>query len=215
MTTALHTQIRTMLSMQEAMNAKVNPDWRAQNYKWYRAIWTEMAETVEALNSWKWWKKNDPHMEQAVMELIDIWHFGLSDMMMTHPHDYESIVESAVKAFTQKREPETDLTSLLEDFVEVTLIRRGFDVDLFAAVLASFGVTTDALYRSYIGKNTLNLFRQGHQYKEGGYVKIWDGREDNEHMTELLDRFDTASETYKDDLYAALEQRYRELCQSS
>ncbi|MFA6630524.1 MAG: dUTPase, partial [Sulfuricurvum sp.] len=35
------------------------------------------------------------------------------------------------------------------------------------------------LYRLYVGKNILNQFRQDHGYKEGHYIKIWNGLEDN------------------------------------
>ena len=48
----------------------------------------------------------------------------------------------------------------------------------------------DQLYRMYVGKNVLNFFRQDHGYKDGSYVKVWDGREDNEHLSDILSRLD-------------------------
>ena len=36
------------------------------------------------------------------------------------------------------------------------------------------------LYLNYVGKNVLNRFRQDNGYKDGSYVKIWNGREDNQ-----------------------------------
>ena len=41
-------QLCEMLALQDQMNAKVNSEWRAQNFEWYRAIWTECAEIGRA-----------------------------------------------------------------------------------------------------------------------------------------------------------------------
>ena len=49
-------QIATMLELQDSMNAKVNKEWREQNFEWYRAIWIECAELLDH-HGWKWWKK--------------------------------------------------------------------------------------------------------------------------------------------------------------
>ena len=59
------------------MNSRVHEDWQAQNFEWYRAIWTECAELIEHYG-YKWWKKQEADMEQVRLEVIDIWHFGLS-----------------------------------------------------------------------------------------------------------------------------------------
>jgi hypothetical protein len=66
----------------------------------------------------------------------------------------------------------------------------------------------DALYRHYVGKNVLNFFRQDHGYKDGTYKKIWQGREDNEHLMDLLKQLDSAAGDYAEQLYAALSARY-------
>ena len=70
-------QIKIMLELQDAMNTKVNANWQQQGYEWYRAIWVECAELMDHYG-WKWWKKQSPDTEQVALELIDIWHFGLS-----------------------------------------------------------------------------------------------------------------------------------------
>lgn len=47
---------------------------------WYRAMWTECAELMDHIG-WKWWSKQELDINQAEMELVDIWHFGLSDIL--------------------------------------------------------------------------------------------------------------------------------------
>ena len=66
-----------MLSMQDRMNTRVHENWAAQNFEWYRAIWVECGELIDHYG-YKWWKKQDPEMEQVQLEVIDIWHFGMS-----------------------------------------------------------------------------------------------------------------------------------------
>ena len=41
------------------------------------------------------------------------------------------------------------------------------------------GLDLNTLYKLYVGKNILNQFRQDNGYKEGTYIKVWDGEEDN------------------------------------
>lgn len=48
------------------------------------------------------------------------------------------------------------------------------------------GVNLQTLYTLYIGKNILNSFRQDHGYKEGTYIKTWNGKEDNVVMQDIM-----------------------------
>ncbi len=57
----------------------------------------------------------------------------------------------------------------------------------------------------------MNFFRQDNGYKQGTYIKEWAGREDNEHLVELSSALDSASVSFRDDLYQALQQRYENL----
>ena len=67
----------TMLTMQDRMNTRVHPEWIAQNFAWYRAAWIECGELIDHYG-YKWWKKQVPEMDQVRLEIVDIWHFGMS-----------------------------------------------------------------------------------------------------------------------------------------
>jgi len=54
----------------------------------------------------------------------------------------------------------------------------------------------------------LNFFRQDHGYKDGSYIKIWDSREDNEHLVEVLASLDSGNANFREDVYRGLQQRY-------
>ena len=77
---ALREKIKEMLDLQNKINEKVHPHWREQNFEWYRAIWVECAELLDHYG-WKWWKKQSPNQAQIELELVDIWHFGLSILL--------------------------------------------------------------------------------------------------------------------------------------
>ena len=77
----MRNKLLTMLELQDAMNARVNPVWREANNEWYRAIWTECAEMLDHYG-WKWWKHQQPDLDQVRLELVDIIHFAMSDYLL-------------------------------------------------------------------------------------------------------------------------------------
>lgn len=220
----MQTQIQIMFELQDAMNTRVHHDWRHQGFKWYRAIWIECAELMDHYG-WKWWRSETPDTEQVKLELIDIWHFGLSRMMAQGVTPQSLAVEleeafgvrevSGVKETLGVKETfgvnkPDDFRELLEKFIESVLVERDFSIAFYVPLLQAVGMDFDDLYRGYVGKNVLNLFRQDHGYQQGTYLKVWNEREDNEHLVELMARMDTADKRFKDELYALLSDRYQE-----
>jgi dimeric dUTPase (all-alpha-NTP-PPase superfamily) len=202
-------QIATMLELQDSMNSKVHDDWRAQNFEWYRAIWIECAELLDH-HGWKWWKKQQPDVNQIALELVDIWHFGLS-LLLLKDQSLDNIAETVITAF-QSVEPEADFPTDLEAFTANTLVTKDFDIAGFVGLVKGINMTFDQLYIGYVGKNVLNFFRQDNGYQDGSYHKQWGGREDNEHLVEIVAQLDTSSATFKDDLYDNMQTVYRKLC---
>lgn len=201
-------QLVIMLEMQDAMNTRVHSRWREQNFEWYRAIWVECAELLDHYG-WKWWKKQEPELDQVKLELVDIWHFGMSDLL-GGDGDYQALASRLAPALM--RFPAAgDFRRNLEVFASDTLQHQRFDPRKFASLLSDVGLSFDELYSQYIGKNVLNFFRQDHGYQDGTYRKTWAGREDNEHLAELVVALDPARPEFKELLYAALAERYQGL----
>jgi dimeric dUTPase (all-alpha-NTP-PPase superfamily) len=156
---------------------------------------------------WKWWKKQTPDTEQVALELIDIWHFGLSILLQSGETQEAIIarVQNELRIATEQNDFRLDL----EAFAGATLADRQFHIELFGRLMAGVGMSFDQLYRGYVGKNVLNFFRQDHGYKDGSYRKHWhDGREDNEHLVEVVQSLDATRLSFKDELYEVLSQRY-------
>jgi hypothetical protein len=78
-------------------------------------------------------------------------------------------------------------------------------MEAFIDVAIQSDLNLDTLYQLYVGKNILNKFRQDHGYKEGNYIKIWNGQEDNVKMQTILEENEDIS---PEALYEALEKAY-------
>ena len=215
----LREQTSTMLSLQMSMNAKVDPDWLAARYPYLRAVAIEGAEAIEH-HGWKWWKKQEKDLPQLQMELIDIWHFILSEILLRNTGNVDASLATLMmlldSASTQKiidfddqqySIDELDLLTKLELLIALSVVRR-IELGLFQSIMSECKIGWVDLYRQYVGKNVLNMFRQDHGYKDGSYQKIWSGREDNEYLVEIIDSLDPNQAKFKDQVYIALKRSY-------
>ena len=204
---AMVEKTRVMLSMQNEMNCHVDVDWLTRGREWYRAIWIECAELMEHYGGWKWWKHSRPDFAQVVLEIVDIWHFGLS-LRIDESGDYHRIAEGIIDDWQRAPAPRPFLEEV-ERLAFAALGERRFAVGAVRNLLAACERDFDDLYRTYVAKNVLNTFRQDHGYKQGHYMKIWDGREDNEVLAELMKMLDSGKPGFRDAIYEALSERYQ------
>ncbi len=194
-----------MLEMQDAMNSRVNQAWRQADNAWYRAIWTECAEMLDHYG-WKWWKHQQPDLEQVQLELVDIMHFAMSDYLLQDA-DNDEVAARIAAELADPRQCQ-DIRVAIEVMAQTTIAQKSMHFSDFANIMALIDMDFDALYRTYVGKNVLNFFRQDHGYKDGSYIKIWADREDNEHLVEVLGNLDSTSPSFRDDVYQGLSNRY-------
>ena len=203
---SLAAKAAAMLELQDEMNSRVDADWLARGREWYRAVWIECAELMDHYGGWKWWKASHRDVEQVMLEIVDIWHFGLS-MRITPARDYAA---AAAQIAEEWLAPPTSRGFLadVEQLASTALSAHTFAVGVVPLLLDGIGRDFDDLYRSYIGKNVLNFFRQDHGYRDGSYVKTWAGREDNEHLVEVLTALDAEAPDFRALVYVALKARY-------
>ena len=201
-------QLTTMLQLQGEMNTKVHSEWQEQEFEWYRAIWVECAELLDHYG-WKWWKKQTPDVNQIALELVDIWHFGLS-LLLLKGQSVDDIANQISEAFADPQQGD-DFAADLEGFTEHTLATKDFDIGGFVKLMHGIKMDFETLYIGYVGKNVLNFFRQDNGYQDGSYQKQWGGIEDNEHLVEIVAQLDTGSATFKDDLYSRMQETYNRL----
>ena len=209
----LRARLQSMLELQDGINSKIRPDWRDANNAWFRAIWTECAELVDHIG-WKWWKHQSPDIPQVHLELVDIFHFGLSELLQQHgTADAASALLLATYVGYGKRggvgvEDSAARIPLVEAFATAVLTTKRFDLAKFCELANAVGLEEQTLYEMYVGKNVLNAFRQDHGYKAGTYIKTWNGREDNVWLVEFAATLDKHPGTFASELYARLTKKY-------
>ena len=208
--------ILNMLQMQHRMNSRVHEDWINQHFEWYRATWIECGELMDHVG-YKWWKKQAADMEQVRLEVVDIWHFGMSALFLPDT-DLEALAGEIADDFTVgapvgsgEQSASQRIHAATEALAQHALQTKGFSVPLFHALMQACDLSADALYRHYVGKNVLNFFRQDHGYQDGTYIKEWQGREDNEHLSELLESLDATAAGFPEAVYEALTSRYADV----
>jgi dimeric dUTPase (all-alpha-NTP-PPase superfamily) len=217
-----------MLELQQSLNDATNGlNWEegvtknGKKIDWRRCIYLEAAELVESY-PWKHWKNIDasPDYDNIKIEIVDIWHFVMSEALRLYKVENLGSIEAIATMVANMNEFENFKTSqkskqldpyseieLVEEMIKILFCDRDINqlVIAFLTMSSKLNLKLPELYELYIGKNILNKFRQNHGYKEGSYVKIWEGREDNVVMQEILTK---QSDITPEALYEALERAY-------
>ncbi|MBN2815279.1 MAG: dUTP diphosphatase [Campylobacterales bacterium] len=196
-------KILLMLQLQNQLNDATNgEDWtkgftkNARKINWKRCIYMECAEMIDSF-SWKHWKslEQEADWDNLQIEVVDVWHFIMSLAIENYAQNMRGGVEDLAlniansKAFETLNEAqaEYDTQDNIIEKVE-NIMRLALDstntaleelIDEFFDLVVMSGLELQSLYRLYVGKNILNQFRQDNGYKEGTYIKVWDGEEDN------------------------------------
>ncbi len=221
--------INEMLSMQSALNEMTNgDDWRSGKtalgkvINWRRCIVMETAELIDSY-PWKHWKSVDAmtDMENVRVELVDIWHFLLS--LSLEQFDAEKsagLLNKALSVSNEYAAGKLELSVIQQVEVHESMMRMALESSpvtedyLSRLALAFFDacqvaeLSFEQLYQIYMAKNVLNKFRQDHGYKEGTYIKQWNGKEDNVVMFEIIEQMNVFS---GDALYIGLKQSYTQI----
>lgn len=210
-----------MLKLQHRANFLVDPDYMVKNFPWGRAIMVECAELMEHVG-WKWWKKQTPDLDQARIELVDIWHFGLSMILQENNGNVQAAALDIIEGWSLPGDalytatpdgeathvPAADVYKHIELLAAAAAAGGHFMVPIFKSLCTSLDMDEAQLYTLYVSKNALNDFRQKHGYKQGTYIKMWHGQEDNEVLTSIVDALPHVS---YESIYKALELAYKEV----
>ena len=223
-------RILQMLELQQELNDATNgKDWEkglTKNNKkidWRRCIYLEAAELVESY-PWKHWKNIDatPDYANIKIEIVDIWHFVMSEALRLYKVENRGSIQDisnavvAMKGFDEfldatkgeQLNPYAEI-ELVEEMIQILFCNSDINdlVISFLTMSSKLNLKLPELYELYIGKNILNKFRQNNGYKDGSYIKVWNGKEDNVMMQEILA---SNSDISPEALYDALKKAYPE-----
>jgi len=228
-------KILLMLQLQNQLNESTNgEEWTkgvTKNNKiinWNRCKYMECAEIVDSF-SWKHWKSinAEPDWANLQIEVIDIWHFIMSLAIENYAKNLKGGIEdlainisssenfSKLELLNQEYATQDEVIEKVENIIRLSLEKENLDIDkllseFFDLVIMS-ALDLETLYRLYVGKNILNQFRQDNGYKDGSYIKVWDGEEDNVVMKRIWEEDANIS---PDRLYTKLTKFYLALNKS-
>jgi dimeric dUTPase (all-alpha-NTP-PPase superfamily) len=221
-------RILQMLELQQSLNDATNGlNWEegitknGKKIDWRRCIYLESAELVDSY-PWKHWKNINasPDYANIKIEIVDIWHFVMSEVLRVYKinnlgsrEEIATVVSNmnGFEEFKQSQKSEIlniyNEIALVEEMIKTLFCNRDINALIvsFLTMSSKLNLKLPELYKLYIGKNILNKFRQNNGYKEGSYIKIWNGKEDNLVMQNILKEKDDIT---PDALYEALSNTY-------
>jgi dimeric dUTPase (all-alpha-NTP-PPase superfamily) len=221
-------KILQMLELQQQLNDATNGQgWEGGMTKngkvidWKRCTYLECAELIESY-PWKHWKNIDarPDYANIQIEAVDIWHFIMSQGLEEYKRGDLGSIETLANNINSLSNFATfsgelkehfkdyyEQISVVEELMKILFCGGSTEklMEAFINVAMQSGLNLDTLYTLYVGKNILNQFRQDHGYKEGSYIKIWNGEEDNVTMQKILEENENVT---PQELYKALEEAY-------
>ncbi len=217
-------KLEEMFLLQKELNDSTNgKNWELGSNKfgkeinWLRCIHMEVAELIDS-TPWKHWKNINakPDMNNIHVELVDIWHFLMSYILqetnipkavsLVNTHCiYEVSEDVDVKLMIKESEKLSYIALAIEtgNMPSFSGVERFIDQFFRCCKISSLSFTW--LQKFYIGKNCLNKFRQDNGYKEGTYIKVWNGEEDNIIMVSILQKMENVN---FDELYSKLTKSY-------
>ncbi|MBD3824150.1 MAG: dUTP diphosphatase [Epsilonproteobacteria bacterium] len=225
-------KILLMLQLQNELNISTNGEnWvkgvtkNGKTINWRRCIYMESAEMIDSF-AWKHWKNiaAQPDWDNLQIEVVDVWHFIMSLAIEEYERAMMGTIEdlainiSQLPSFEQLSQsagefaPTTVVMEKVESVMLHVLERGNLKLDALIAdffdLVVMSGLDLESLYRLYVGKNILNQFRQDNGYKEGTYIKVWNGDEDNVVMKRI---WDENADIKPDALYKELAKNYHAL----
>ncbi len=228
-------KILLMLQLQNQLNDATNgEEWvkgitkNGKSINWKRCIYMECAEMVDSF-AWKHWKAIDkePDWANHQIEVVDVWHFimslaienytvmmkgGVEDLAINISElEAFSKIDRSNKTFSQPSEIIAKVENLIRLSISIEELELEKMISEFFELVFMSGLDLESLYRLYVGKNILNQFRQDNGYKDGSYIKVWNGEEDNTVMKRI---WETNANIKPDTLYKELHKVYTALAKS-
>ena len=204
---------KKMVELQHNLNKQTaGENYLEKNLNWNSAIIAESGELLDSLG-YKWWKKQEPDMENVKVEAIDLLHFVISDRIQKNKKMYsekESLEMTFVELYNEFNNVKVLRDySTLEDMIFFFFFTNRYRINVMKRIFTKLEMSNEDVYISYITKNCLNKFRQDNGYKDGSYIKNWNGREDNIVAFEIANEWGADEELFEQ-LYLDLETYYKE-----
>jgi len=196
-------KILLMIQLQNQLNDATNGEnWtqgitkNGKTINWNRCIYMECAEMIDSF-AWKHWKSIEQKADwnNLQIEVVDVWHFIISLGLENYAKNFKGGLEDLAINVSQCENfqnlennsktfaSQDKVMAKVEEIIKLSLEKENLEleklINSFFDLVTMSGLNLQSLYRLYVGKNILNQFRQDNGYKDGTYIKVWNGEEDN------------------------------------
>jgi len=193
----LQNTLNNMTNGSEWTNGITN---KGKQINWYNCMLLEGAEAIDS-TPWKHWKaiEGKTDWENIKIEVVDIFHFLLSESIRLYGINKSHYISNDILTSFEFNYSSSDFKIFNQEMKLFMFKVLSLDLEVgsnnvsfpelfyhFFKLLELCNMTFDEMYNLYIMKNALNKIRQDNGYKEGKYVKIWEGVEDNVYLYNLL-----------------------------
>lgn len=191
--TPAYKMILEMFRIQNQLNTKsYAKEWlekgATEEFDYSLAAGQELGEFFNSL-PYSWWSDPTEDRRNCITEIIDAWHFIMSQLIIDYKGDVDYcavFANNVYESFTAKnfgremvgkdaaRKAAKGLTARL-----YLNGQKGVDnvlpsyITLFWALCHAYEVPLELLYARYVGKSVLNRFRVDNGYKRKEYDKKW------------------------------------------
>jgi hypothetical protein len=211
------TQIALLFTVERRLDPEAQPGWVSAEWNNHRAAILACSVMMEQ-NDWLVLPLSGAHKESLLLKLADVWHFYVLQFLEDAGGDVEAAQFALAAAFARPYEPvqfdfreydveKMDLLGKIKLMIGLAASNR-VSVPLFSCVLADAQIEWVALYKAFVGRSVLDVFRRDHGYRKGRYVKVWNAQSDEVHLSALQDKIDFAGDAYFDEIYRGLEALY-------
>ena len=219
-------RISDMLTMQNKLNNYTNGEgWKKGMtseglvINWPLHIILESVELICSFPHKHWkniaWTEEElaKGLENSRMELVDIWHFVLSQLITEYgdddyeiggglpPHLLDDIKMDLAKLeskFVKKNFKSANVAEVIDAtnklihyFSAPHVAMTPTTFRIMFEIAQTLDMSFNDIYKLYMLKNVLNAFRQDNGYRDGSYIKIWNiggvEEEDNWWLKKLME----------------------------
>lgn len=218
--------LTSIVEIQLGVQNKVAPEWRESEIRPDISAKVEIAEAIMNVGRTDisdWWKKTPFLKGQYMLELVDTLVFSIlatakdsgsdlrviSDMVA----GYHLYIDGMAGEELYSVQDPNDKVRHLDELLSGTVY--GFDEDHYSRlfnIMCQEAGGIEGLYKWYTAKSVLNHFRKDNGYKDGTYIKLWDGtNEDNFFLEGILEDIvgEWDRETLEATIYDKLAQMYK------
>ena len=186
-------KIAKTIILQDRVNKEIlGKDWinTIDPRRWIAAVIDESAELLKS-EGYEWWKKTNVDRNNSLIEIVDMLHF-INSFFISLAGDPQILASTIEDSEVSYNEIKT-LEEVIEEVSKIPNVllrsRLGFlnpvsgyleTISSLFSILKFLNFDENDMFKKFFEKVILNIHRTRNGYKEGKYVKVLNGLEDNE-----------------------------------